>query len=75
MDRANGTAALGSGRDSTLASGAAAGDRSGMTSEAIQKHINDAVRAHFDGYTAESMEMMTAFWITLEKTAQRPSLS
>ena len=31
-----------------------------MTTEEIQSHIHEAVRSNFDGFTAESMEMMTS---------------
>ena len=30
-----------------------------MTTQEIQEHIDAAIRSHFDGYTAESGEMMT----------------
>jgi len=31
-----------------------------MTTESIQEYINTAVRSNFDGFTADSMEMMTS---------------
>ncbi len=31
-----------------------------MTTEEIQGYINDAIRSNFEGFTAESMEMMTS---------------
>lgn len=31
-----------------------------MTTQEIQEHIHQAVRSNFDGFTADSMEMMTS---------------